>query len=227
MVPRPDIFSLPADHSLDEALTRVVEEQHSRVPVYDRQRGPEHIIGVLYSKDLTRWMRLRLVLSHDTAERLALMEVRHLMRDVLVVPETKALPELLEEFKTRKRHLAVVVDEFGSTAGVVTVEDVLEQLVGEIEDEFDIARQPLPAGATTMLLDGSVPLRDLETQYQLKLPREEGYETIAGFVLAHLQRIPRGGESFEYEGRRYTAMEMDGRRIAKVKVEMAEGAVAD
>jgi CBS domain containing-hemolysin-like protein len=227
MVPRPDIFSLPADLSLDEALTRVVEEQHSRVPVYDRQRGPEHIIGVLYSKDLTRWMRLRLVLSHDTAERLALMEVRHLMRDVLVVPETKALPELLEEFKTRKRHLAVVVDEFGSTAGVVTVEDVLEQLVGEIEDEFDIARQPLPAGATTMLLDGSVPLRDLETQYQLKLPREEGYETIAGFVLAHLQRIPRGGESFEYEGRRYTAMEMDGRRIAKVKVEMAEGAVAD
>ena len=221
MVPRPDIFSLPADLSLDEALTRVVEEQHSRVPIYDQQRGPEHIIGVLYSKDLTRWMRLRLVLSPDTAEQLALMEVRHLMRDVLLVPETKPLPDLLTEFKNRKRHLAVVVDEFGSTAGVVTVEDVLEQLVGEIEDEFDVARQPLPAGTTTMLLDGSVPLRDLEMQYQLKLPREEGYETLAGFVLAHLQRIPRGGETFEYEGRRYTAMEMDGHRIAKVKVEQA------
>jgi CBS domain containing-hemolysin-like protein len=222
MVPRPDIFSLPADMSLDEALTSVVEEQHSRVPVYERKRGPEHIIGVLYSKDLTRWMRLRLVLSPETAERLAQMEVRHLMRDVLVVPETKPLPDLLTEFKLRKRHLAVVVDEFGSTVGVVTVEDVLEQLVGEIEDEFDVARQPLPAVGTTMLLDASVPLRDLETQYQLKLPREEGYETLAGFVLARLQKIPRGGEKFEFGGRRFTITEMDGHRIAKVKIEQAE-----
>jgi putative hemolysin len=222
MVPRPDIFSLPANLPLDEALTRVVEEQHSRVPVYDPQRGPEHIIGLLYSKDLTRWMRLRLVMPSDTAaERLTNMQVRQIMRDVLVVPETKPLPDLLSEFKQRKRHLAVVVDEFGSTVGVVTVEDVLEQLVGEIEDEFDVARQPLPAGTTTMVLDGSVPLRDLETQYQLLLPREEGYETLAGFVLSRLQRIPQGGETFEYDGRRFTVMEMEGHRIAKIKVEVA------
>ena len=140
MVPRPDIFSLPADLTLDEALARVVEEQHSRVPVYDPQRGPEHIIGVLYSKDLTRWMRLRLTLTPNQAvgSRIAKMQIGQIMRNVLVVPETKALTDLLAEFKHRKRHLAVVVDEFGSTAGVITVEDVLEQLVGEIEDEFDI-----------------------------------------------------------------------------------------
>jgi CBS domain containing-hemolysin-like protein len=222
MVPRPDIFSLPADMALDEALSRVVEEQHSRVPVYDPQGGPEHIIGLLYSKDLTRWMRLRLTLPSRAGERLAEMQVRQIMRDVLVVPETKPLPELLVEFKTRKRHLAVVVDEFGSTVGVVTVEDVLEQLVGEIEDEFDVARQPLPAGATSMVLDGSVPIRDLETQYQLPLPREEGYETLAGFVLAKLQKIPRGGEFFTHDGRRFTVAEVDGRRIAKVKIELAE-----
>ena len=223
MVPRPDIFSLPADMPLDEALARVVEEQHSRVPVYDPQRGPEHIIGLLYSKDLTRWMRLRLALpSAAAADRLGRMQVRHIMRDVLVVPETKPLPDLLAEFKQRKRHLAVVVDEFGSTVGVVTVEDVLEQLVGEIEDEFDVTPQPLPAGATTMVLDGSIPLRDLETQFQLTLPREEGYETLAGFVLSRLQRIPQGGESFEFENRRYTVLEMEGRRIAKVKIELAE-----
>ncbi len=221
MVPRPDIFSLPGDMSLDEALTRVVEEQHSRVPVYDPQRGPEHIIGLLYSKDLSRWMRLRLV-GDSAAERLAHMQVRQIMRDVLVVPETKPLPDLLLEFKERKRHLAVVVDEFGSTVGVVTVEDVLEQLVGEIEDEFDVTRQPLPVGAATMVVDGSVPLRDLETQYEIDLPRDEGYETLAGFVLAHLQRIPRGGESFELGGRRFTVREMDGRRIAKVKIEVAD-----
>ncbi len=221
MVPRPDIFSLPGDMSLDEALTRVVEEQHSRVPVYDPQRGPEHIIGLLYSKDLSRWMRLRLV-GDSAAERLAHMQVRQIMRDVLVVPETKPLPDLLLEFKERKRHLAVVVDEFGSTVGVVTVEDVLEQLVGEIEDEFDVTRQPLPAGATSMVIDGSVPMRDLETQYEIELPRNEGYETLAGFVLSRLQRIPRGGESFDFEGRRFTVLEMDGRRIAKVKIELAE-----
>lgn len=223
MVPRPDIFSLPADLPLEDALTRVVEEQHSRVPVFDPERGPEHIIGLLYSKDLTRWMRLRLTL-HDQAagQRLAQMQVRQIMRDVLVVPETKPLPDLLVEFRERKRHLAVVVDEFGSTAGVVTVEDVLEQLVGEIEDEFDVTRQPLPPGATTMVLDGSVPIRDLETQYQLTLPRDQGFETLAGFVLANLQKLPKGGESFEYESRRFTVLEMDGRRIARVKIELAE-----
>jgi CBS domain containing-hemolysin-like protein len=167
-------------------------------------------------------MRLRLVLpSVEAAERLANMQVRQIMRDVLVIPETKHLPDVLVEFKKRKRHLAVVVDEFGSTAGVVTVEDVLEQLVGEIEDEFDVERQPLPEGATTMVLDGSIPLRDLETQYQLVLPREDGYETLAGFALSHLQRIPQGGESFTFEGRRFTVLEMDGRRIAKMKIELA------
>src|SRR6267378_4014559 len=140
MVPRPDIFSLPADLTLEDALARVVEEQHSRIPVFDPQRGREHIIGVLYSKDLMRWMRLRFTLSPNQAitSRIAKMQVSQIMRNVLVVPETKALTDLLAEFKQRKRHLAVVVDEFGSTAGVITVEDVLEQLVGEIEDEFDV-----------------------------------------------------------------------------------------
>ncbi|MFB3917303.1 MAG: hemolysin family protein [Terriglobales bacterium] len=223
MVPRPDIFSLPADLPLEDALTRVVEEQHSRIPVYDPQGGPEHIIGLLYSKDLARWMRLRLSLRDQAAgQRLAQMQVRQIMRDVLVVPETKPLPDLLVEFRERKRHLAVVVDEFGSTAGVVTVEDVLEQLVGEIEDEFDVTRQPLPPGATTMVLDGSVPIRDLETQYQLTLPRDQGFETLAGFVLSKLQKLPKGGESFEYDGRRFTVLELDGRRIARVKIELAE-----
>ncbi|HMJ23229.1 MAG TPA: hemolysin family protein, partial [Terriglobales bacterium] len=139
MVPRPDIFSLPGDLTLSDALGRVVEEQHSRIPVYDPQRGPEHIIGVLYAKDLMRWTRLRLTATPDqpVAARVSAMRISQIMHDVLVVPETKVLTELLEEFKERKRHLAVVVDEFGSTAGVITVEDVLEQIVGEIEDEFD------------------------------------------------------------------------------------------
>ena len=228
MVPRPDIFSLPADLTLDESLARVVEEQHSRVPVYDPQRGREHIIGVLYSKDLMRWMRLRMTLSPNQAVslRIAKMQVSQVMRNVLVVPETMVLTDLLAEFKTRKRHLAVVVDEFGSTAGVVTVEDVLEQLVGEIEDEFDIPPSPQPAldEDTALVLEGSVNIRDLESQYQLVLPNDAGFETLAGFVLSRQQKIPKVGDAFEFEGRRFTVEEMEGHRIAKVKIEALQSA---
>ena len=229
MVPRPRIFALPGNMTLDEALSRVVEEQHSRIPVYDPQSGPEHIIGVLYSKDLTRWMRLRLVANPllPVATRIANMKVNQIMRDVLVVPETKILMELLEEFKDRKRHLAVVVDEFGSTAGVISVEDILEQLVGEIEDEFDVA-QPAPSLRTddALVLEGSFGIRDLESQYEISVPRDAGFETLAGFMLARLQRIPAMGEGFDYEGHRFTVEEMDGLRIAKVKIEKQEAAAA-
>ncbi len=227
MVPRPDIFSLPGDMTLHEALQRVVDEQHSRIPVYDPQRGPEHIIGVLYSKDLMRWTRMRLNANpvQPIAGRIANMRISQIMRDVLVVPETKVLMELLEEFKQRKRHLAVVVDEFGSTAGMITAEDILEQLVGEIEDEFDVApEQAVLEGQTTLQLDGSENIRDLESQYELLLPHDAGFETLAGFILARLQKIPQAGDAFMYEGRRFTVEEMEGHRIAKVKIEKAEAA---
>jgi len=225
MVARPDIFSLPSDLTLDEALDRVVEGQHSRVPVYDPQRGPEHIVGVLYYKELVRWVRLRLAnLGQPMAARIARTQVGQIMHDVLVVPETKVLAELLAEFKDRRRHLAVVVDEFGSTAGVITVEDILEQLVGDIEDEFDVSvPQPTLEDESALVLEGAVNIRDLETQYGLIVPRDAGFETLAGFVLARLQRIPFLGESFEYEGHRYTVEETEGHRIARVKIEKLEG----
>jgi len=107
---------------------------------------------------------------------------------------------------------------------VITVEDVLEQIVGEIEDKFDIAptQQALVEGEIAVVLEGSVSIRDLESQYQLSLPRDSGFETLAGFILARLQRIPRQGETFEYEGHRYTVLEIEGHRIAKVKIEKLE-----
>jgi putative hemolysin len=223
MVPRTRIFSLPADLNLDEALARVVDDQHSRVPVYDPQRGPEHIIGVLYAKDLMRWTRLRLASAAalPAAQRISQMKIGQVMHDVLVVPETKSLLELLGEFQQRKRHLAVVVDEFGSTAGVISVEDVLEQLVGQLEDEFDVASaQPAVTDANApLVLDGAVNIRDLEAQYDLKLPQDEGFETLAGFLLSRLQKVPAGGEALDYEGRRFVVEKMDGHRIATVRIE--------
>jgi len=230
MVPRPDIFSLPGNLSVTEALDKVVEEQHSRVPVYDPASGPEHIIGILYAKDVMRWARLRLSANNPQVPgtRLTEMKISQLMHDALVVPETKPLAELLEEFKERKRHMAIVVDEFGSTAGIITVEDILEQLVGEIEDEYDIAPagSQFPIEGKTMVLDGTVSLRDLESQYELELPRDSGFETLAGFMLSRLQKIPVVGDSFIYESRQFTVEEMDGRRISRVKIETLQPAVA-
>ncbi|MGA9353697.1 MAG: hemolysin family protein [Terriglobales bacterium] len=225
MVPRTRIFSVPADLTLEDALSRVVDEQHSRIPVYDPQRGPEHIIGVLYAKDLMRWMRLRLTQSAvpGAVARIAQMKVHQIMHDVLVVPETKSLFELLVEFQSRKRHLAMVVDEFGSTAGVISVEDVLEQLVGELEDEFDIAAPPTSVDANAPLeLDGAINIRDLESQHDLALPQDEGFETLAGFVLSRLQKMPTGGEQFEYQGRRFVVDKMDGHRVALVRIDPAK-----
>jgi len=221
MIPRRDIFSLPGDMTLYEALERVVDGQHSRVPIYDPQRGPEHIIGVLYARDLMRWLRYRL--ARTTTGRIVTREtnrrIRHIMREVLVVPEAKNLPDLLAEFKERQRHMAVVVDEFGSTAGVITVEDILAQLVGPIEDKLEGDEPVALLGSSTMELDASLNIRDLELDYHIILPRDEGFETLAGFVLAELQSIPKVGANFPYEGRRYTVIEMDGLRVDRVRIE--------
>lgn len=220
MVPRHNIFSLSADMPLEEAMSKVVEEQHSRVPVYDPEKGGENIIGLLYSKDVSRMMHMRLASGMMFSGKPSGLKVRHLMREILFVPEAKTVGDLLQEFQQRKRHLAIVVDEFGSTSGLVTVEDVLEQLVGELEDEFDVSQRPVVSLASgAVVLDGAANIRDLEVQYDIELPRDEGFETLAGFVMAQLGRIPKGGESLEYQGRRYTVLHMEGHRIARVKVE--------
>lgn len=226
MVPRHKIFSLPADLPLEDAMTKVVEEQHSRVPVYDPEKGRENIIGLLYSKDLSRVMLSRLSADQLFSGKPSALKVSHIMREVLFVPESKTVADLLTEFQQRKRHLAIVVDEFGSTSGLVTVEDVLEQLVGELEDEFDLAARPLDLSSGAVVLDGSSNIRDLEVQYDIVLPRDHGFETLGGFVMEQLGRIPKSGDTFEFESRRYTVMQMEGRRIGRVKIENAQRAAS-
>jgi CBS domain containing-hemolysin-like protein len=188
--------------------------------VYDPERGRDHIIGIVYSKDVSRLMHFRSVgkgLGNTAAPELT---VREVMRDAQMVPETKPALELLEEFQERRRQIAIVVDEFGSTLGLVTAEDVLEQVVGELEDEFDLARtQPLAAPGGGLMLDGSASLRDLVTQLHWQLPREPGIETLAGLLLARLGHLPIPGEQVEIAGRRFTVLALDRRRIAKVRVE--------
>jgi putative hemolysin len=219
MTPRGSIFSLSADLPLQQASARIVEEQHSRVPVYDPVSGHEHIIGIVYSKDISRLMHFRTVALSLGGKGESSLTLRQVMRELTVVPETKLAIELLQEFQERRRHIAIVVDEFGSTVGLVTAEDVLEQIVGELEDEFDISKSPLLSTTGAMSLDGSTTLRDLGNQLHWTFPREAGVETLAGFLLANLGHIPTVGESVEYEGRRFEVAEMAGRRISRVIVE--------
>jgi putative hemolysin len=220
MTPRGKIFSLPADMALEAASARVVEEQHSRIPVFDPEMGRDHIIGIAYSKDIARLIHFRSVAQGLGSRGASGITLRQVMRDVLVVPETKLAVELLQEFKDRRRQIAIVVDEFGSTLGLVTAEDVLEQVVGELEDEFDTGRNlPLPAAGGGLLLDGSASLRDLVTQLHWKFPREYGVETLAGFLLVKLGHIPEEGEEVEFNARRFTVVKMEGQRIAQVRVD--------
>jgi putative hemolysin len=242
MTPRQKIFSLPSNMHLEEASARVIDRKHSRVPVYDETRGPEHIVGVVYSKDLASLMYFHSStrtaatpgapgLASETwdstkprprpaATPFVELKLVQVMRDVLVVPETKSVLDLIRDFQQRRRHMAIVVDEYGSTVGLVTAEDAIEQLTGEFEDEFDSPAVPvLTTASGALLMDGGVNLRDLETQMQWSLPREGGVETLAGFLLMRLGHIPQPGESVTYESRRLTVVEMDGRRIAKIHVE--------
>jgi len=240
MTPRQKIFSLPSNMRLEEASAKVIARHRSRVPVYDETRGPEHIIGVVYARDLARLIFFRSASDRehgsmqDAATQIAELalpgtrittpfvelRLRQIMRDILVVPETKSVLDLVRDFQQRRRHMAVVVDEYGSVVGLVTAEDAIEQFTGELEDEFDSPAVPvLSTSSGALLMDGGVNLRDLETQMQLNLPRDGGVETLAGFVLVRLAHLPAAGESTTFDGRRYTVVEMDGRRIAKIRVE--------
>jgi CBS domain containing-hemolysin-like protein len=206
---------------VEEASSKVIERKHSRIPVYDETRGPEHIVGVVYSKDLARLMYFRSA-ALPAAPPFVELKLNQVMRDVLVVPETRSVLDLIGDFQQRRRHMAIVVDEYGSTVGLVTAEDAIEQLTGELEDEFDSPAVPvLTTASGALLMDGGVNLRDLETQMQWSLPRDGGEETLAGFLLMRLGQIPKPGESIVYEGRRLTVVEMEGRRIARVRVEPA------
>ena len=219
MTPRQKIVSLPAEMLIEEASASINDHLHSRVPVYEH--APEHIVGIVYAKDVARLMHfLRTATTRSPNAPIAELRLRQIMRDVLMVPETKSVAGLMEDLQRRRRQIAIVVDEYGTTSGLVTAEDLIEQLTGEIEDEFDDPVRPILTTASgALLLEGSLNLRDLETQMQWSLPRDGDVETLAGFALTQLGRIPRPNESFVFDGRLFTITEMDGYRIRQMRVE--------
>ncbi len=216
MVPRNNIVSVPVTASLDEVLLAMNESRYSRLPVYNGT--PENITGILFAKDLLKlWDERRL--SNRGRKQVRPFHLRNFVRKPMVVPETKPLDQLVDEFRQNHQHMAVVVDEWGTIVGLITMEDVLEQIFGEIEDEYDDRRVPPLLEAPVLELDGSTNILDLETQYDIEVPSGAGFETLAGFLLYRLGRIPKPGDFVEHGARRFTVLEMDRKRIAKVKVE--------
>lgn len=221
MVPRNDIVSIDSDATLDDILQTMIREQHSRLPVY--QGSPERIIGYLHYKDLLPiWQDRRRAIRTGRPSRS--FRIERLVRPHIVVPETKPLSQMLEEFRQGRSHIAMVVDEFGTIAGLITVEDVLEQIVGPIADEHDEKTGRPPAPADEIELDGATRIRDLESEFGIEIPAEGGFETLAGFLLFRLGEIPHVGEAVEFDGRRYTVMQMDRNRIARVRIEKVPAA---
>ena len=215
MVPRPDMHALPSTASLEDTMSMFVTTQRSRIPVYEGTL--DHVLGFVHIKDLV-WVLVDRAHRAQEQQRAQTFVLRSHLREVLIVPETKPASELLVEFRSRRAGLAMVVDEFGSILGLATLEDILEQMVGKIHDEFDVVEGPIVLSDGAMIFDGAIKLRDLETQYNIALPDDASYETIGGFVLNRLGFIPRGGEGFEAAGYRFNVVEMDKRRVSRVKL---------
>jgi CBS domain containing-hemolysin-like protein len=222
MVPRPDVHALPASATLEDTMTMFATTQRSRIPVYEGTL--DHILGFVHIKDMI-WILLDRARRAEDHQPLAEFNLRSVLRDALIVPETKPVSELLLEFRARRTGLAMIVDEFGSILGLATLEDILEQMVGEIHDEFDVVERPLTLPDGGMIFDAAIKIRELAARYNIVLPEDPSYETVGGFVLTRLGFIPRGGESFEADGYRFTVMEMDHRRVSRLKIKQLPPAI--
>lgn len=208
MVPRTEMVAVEADIPLPEIIHLVSETTYTKFPVFDDSL--DQILGVVHIKDIIRALQ-----SPDGQHSTA----RALVREALFVPENLTIRELLERFRLKKQHIAIVLDEYGGTAGLVTLEDLMEEIVGEVSDPFDRVRPPFETQADgTVLIDGLTLIEDVNQHLGLNLS-EPNYDTIAGFILGKLGHIPEVNETFECDGVRFRVLAMDGLRIARVALE--------
>ncbi|MGH2977612.1 MAG: hemolysin family protein [Gaiellaceae bacterium] len=211
MVARPDVVAVSIELPPEEALAVVLESPYTRYPVY--RESLDDIVGVLHVRDLFSAI-------HDRG--LAGVDLEGLLRPAYVVPETKDLASLLQEFRRTNQHFAVVVDEYGAMVGIATLEDLLEEIVGEIEDEFDVPEEPVEqVGEDTYRIDGMFSIDDFNERFGTELP-EEDFHTIAGFVFGQLGRAPEPGDDVSYDGMRFDVLEVEGNRIERIAVTFLE-----
>ena len=216
MVPRIDIVAIDQEASFDDAVTLVLTEGHSRTPLY--KESVDHIVGILYAKDL-----LRIIAAGGPRPRL-----RDIMRPALFVPESQAVDDLLNELQRRRVHMAIVLDEYGGTAGLVTIEDLLEEIVGEIQDEFD-EEEPMKVIVREgeAILDGRADIDEMGELVDpaLELEDDEEYDTVGGFVYHRIGRVPVVGDKVTVDPFTITVVKVIGRRVGKVRVTWDAGVV--
>jgi CBS domain containing-hemolysin-like protein len=207
MIPRTDMACVSTDASIDDLLGTINNCGHSRIPVFEGT--VDNITGILYAKDLLKFW------GEDTPE----LDVRKIARPPFYVPETKNLEELLAEFKKRRVHIAIVIDEYGGTSGLITIEDLLEQIVGDIQDEYDIEEdllQPEPDGSA--VVDAMLPIEEFEEYFNIVVEREK-FDTVGGLIFYLLGRIPRIGDTAFVDGILLTVLSAGERRIGKIRAE--------
>ncbi|MFB0524729.1 MAG: hemolysin family protein [Phycisphaerae bacterium] len=209
MTPRTDIVAVEVNCDLQTILETINTAGHTRVPVY--KDNIDSIVGLIYAKDLLT----------EIGKNPADFKLRGKMREAYFVPETKPLRVLLHEFQNQKQHIAIVLDEYGGTAGIVTLEDILEELVGEITDEYEKAPpEPIKeVDQNTIEVDARTYVDDLNDQFELNLPEDEDYDTIGGFVFSCLGYVPKTGESFDYENLKFTITSAEARRIKHIRIQ--------
>jgi len=214
MTPRPDIVAVPGNATLGALYTRFREQQYSRMPVYAETL--DNIQGFIFVKDL--------IVMTSAPEG---QSITPLVRPAYFVPETKRVPELLREFQRNRVQIAIVVDEYGGTAGLVTLEDLLEESVGEIRDEYDVEVEPVvDEGAGVFVFGGKTHVEELADRLKVDI-QGEGFETVGGFLLAHLGRVPAVGETFEVDGLAVEVLEAERRRINRVRIRRKEHVTED
>jgi putative hemolysin len=204
MTPRPDIVAIPVDSTVDELRELFREQEYSRIPVY--RENLDNIQGIVFVKDL--------VLLSDSEDR---PSIAPLIRPVAFVPETKRVPELLKEFQRKQVQMAIVVDEYGGTAGLVTLEDLIEEIVGEIRDEYDVETEPVvDEGSGSWVFSAKASIDEVRERLGVEI-EPEGFETVGGYVLTRVGRVPAVGETFELDGLSVEVLEAERRRIHKVR----------
>ena len=206
MVPDTQMVSIPIDLSSIEIMSLIEQEQFSRYPVYAKELND--IRGILHAKDFL-----------NALAKTGRVDVRKIMKSPFFVPETMKISLLLREMQKRRNHMALVVDEYGGISGLVTIEDLLEELVGEIHDEYDTESPVVQIGNGQMLIDASISLRDLKEDYHVQLPESPDYETLGGLLITLLQKMPQVGDEVVVEEKRLRVVEMVGKRIAKVRLQ--------
>lgn len=210
MTARPDIVGLPVDSSLEKIRAVIEESGHSRIPVYEGSL--DHIIGILYARDLLRYV----------GEKPKVFDIRSAIRPPFFVPESKPVRDLLQDFRLQKVHIAIVLDEYGGTAGLVTIEDLLEELVGDISDEHEGVEPAIfrRIDDSTAEVDARIHIDELNRLLGTRLPEDQGYETLGGFISTHLGRIPQAGTRFEHDGSLFVILEAEPQRVTRVRVQV-------